>query len=131
MRDVEVRECRCILKFVLSGLCFIDLYKCFNIFIYGFDGNICNKKVIKEYFMNMKINCVIFFVRLSGYKDKLMYENKIEVLKSCFFNGWGVWFKKVYLLKWNMGDDFERYIIVGVIDIVVGIKIFRLDFKWV
>lgn len=52
-------------------------------------------------------------------------------MKSCFFSGWGVWFKKVYLLKWNMGDDFERYIIVGVIDIVVGIKIFRLDFKWV
>lgn len=58
-----------------------------------------------------------------------MHENKIEVPKSCFFNGWGVRSKKVHLPKRNTGDDSERHTTVGAIDIAAGIKTLRLDSK--
>lgn len=106
LREINLVCEECIFRLILGMFCINDFYKCIQCFRKDFGENV-NKlnrqKLIKEYLMNMRINCVIFFVWLSGYKVKLVCESKskidiIEVFKSCFLNGWGVWLIKEFLL---------------------------------
>ena len=94
-----------------------------------FPGHAHNKKATKEYFTNMRINRVTFSARPSGYKVKSVRENKIEVPKSCFFNGWGVRSMKESLTKGNKNNDLKRQAAKETMDVTVGLKTLKLEPK--
>jgi hypothetical protein len=115
-----------------SGVfCANDPYKCIQCFTKDFGENAHRQKPTKEYFTNMRINRVTFSARPSGYKVKSVRESKskIEVPKSCFFNGWGVRSKKESLPQGDTNNDLQRQAVKETMDVTVGLKTLRLEPK--
>ena len=112
-----------------GAFCTSDPYKCIQCFTSDFGERAHRKKATKQYFTNMRINRVTFSARPSGYKVKSVRESKIEVPKSCFFNGWGVRSQKESLPKGNTNNDLKRQASKETIDVTVGLKTLRLEPK--
>ena len=129
-RDAVARERTRTSKSASSALCTSDPHRCLHCFqTNGFGDNTRNKKVTKEYFTNMRINRVTFSARPSSNKVKSVHESKIEIPKSCFFNGWGVRSKKEHSARENASNDSKRHTTKGTIDVTVGLKTLRLEPK--
>ena len=112
--------------------CANDPHKCIQCYTKDFGENANREKPTKEYFTNMKINRVTFSARPSGYKVKSVRESKskIEVPKSCFFNGWGVRSNKESLPQGgDTNNDLKRNVAKETMDVTVGLKTLRLEPK--
>lgn len=116
-------------KSASGTFCTSDPYKCIQCFTNNFSDHTHRKKATKQYFTNMRINRVTFSARPSGHKVKSVRENKIEVPKSCFFNGWGVRSKKESLPNGNTSNDLKRQAAKETMDVTVGLKTLRLEPK--
>ena len=117
--------------------CANDPHKCIQCLRKDIDEN-ANKphrqKPTKEYLTNMRINRVTFSARPSGYKVKSVRESKskIEVHKSCFFNGWGVRLSKESLPQGedtNINNNLKRNVGKKTMEVTVGLKTLTLEPK--
>ena len=117
-----------------SGVfCATDPHKCIQWLTNGFGENAHRPKATKEYYTNMRINRVTFSARPSGYTVKSVHESKsgkIEVPKSCFFNGWGVRSNKESLPHGgDTNNDLKRNAAEDTMDVTVGLKTLRIEPK--
>ena len=109
-----------------SGVfCANDPHKCIQCFTKDSGVNANRRKPTKTYFTNMRINRVTLSARPSGYKVKSGRErkSKVEVPKSCFFNGWGLRSDKKPSVP-QEGDTINE-----TMDVTVGLKTLRLEPK--
>lgn len=109
-------------KSASAVLCTVDPYKCGECFANDFE-HACKRQATKKYLTNMRINRVTFSARPSGPNAKsTRKESKIEVPKSCFFNGWGVRPKKEAFTGGNQTANDSNTIVV-----TAGLKTLKLE----
>lgn len=114
-------------KSASAALCTVDPYKCAECFANDFE-HAPKKQSTKKYYTNIRINRVTFSARPSGANAKsARKESKLEVPRSCVFNGWGVRPKRDSFTRGNRANNYSKCHTKDDNDVTAGLKTLKLE----